>query len=132
MLVKTEMYTVECCNCGMLFGFSEDFERRRREDHEVWYCPRGHSQVFYGETKAEKLQKKLDKEREQREDAERNLTRTSQELATTERQRAAAKGQLTKVKNRIAKGVCPCCNRSFENLHNHMTTQHPDYAEPKI
>ena len=31
----------------------------------------------------------------------------------------------------MANGVCPCCNRSFENLRNHMHTQHPDYGQEK-
>lgn len=38
-----------------------------------------------------------------------------------------ARGQLTKLKRRVSNGVCPCCNRSFADLHRHMTEKHPDY-----
>lgn len=31
------------------------------------------------------------------------------------------------MKNRVANGVCPCCNRHFENLERHMKGQHPDF-----
>ena len=45
-----------------------------------------------------------------------------------ERSAAAYKGHLTRVKRRVGNGVCPCCNRTFKNLADHMTTKHPDYA----
>lgn len=31
--------------------------------------------------------------------------------------------------DRVGKGVCPCCKRSFTNLRRHMTTKHPDVAK---
>lgn len=39
----------------------------------------------------------------------------------------------TRTRNRIAAGVCPCCNRTFQNLADHMRTLHADYvaAEPE-
>lgn len=39
------------------------------------------------------------------------------------------KGEVTKLKKRIANGVCPCCKRSFCNLAAHMKTQHPEYTK---
>lgn len=38
------------------------------------------------------------------------------------------KGVVTRTRNRIANGVCPCCDRSFTNLQRHMASKHPDYA----
>jgi hypothetical protein len=29
----------------------------------------------------------------------------------------------------VANGVCPCCNRTFQNLARHMAGKHPDYEE---
>jgi hypothetical protein len=26
--------------------------------------------------------------------------------------------------------VCPCCNRSFQNLRRHMATKHPEFNAP--
>ena len=41
---------------------------------------------------------------------------------------SAQKGVTTRLKNRVQKGVCPCCNRYFAQLQRHMTTQHPNFA----
>ena len=48
-----------------------------------------------------------------------------------ERRASAARGQVTKLKNRAAAGVCPCCNRQFQNLKNHMATKHPEFNAPE-
>ncbi|WP_159103999.1 hypothetical protein [Rhodopseudomonas sp. B29] len=45
-----------------------------------------------------------------------------------ERRAAAARGQVTKIKNRVGHGVCPCCNRTFANLARHMAGEHPGYT----
>lgn len=33
----------------------------------------------------------------------------------------------TRIKNRVKNGVCPCCNRTFENLARHMQAKHSDF-----
>lgn len=45
-----------------------------------------------------------------------------------ERRLAATKGVVTRIKNRVGKGVCPCCKRTFPNLGAHMSEKHPDWA----
>jgi hypothetical protein len=42
---------------------------------------------------------------------------------------AAQKGVTTRIKRRVANGVCPCCKRTFQDLARHMAGQHPRYAE---
>jgi hypothetical protein len=42
----------------------------------------------------------------------------------------AARGQLTKFKKRVGRGVCPCCNRHFKDLARHMESKHPELIEP--
>ena len=46
----------------------------------------------------------------------------------TERQLSATRGVVTRIKNRVGHGVCPCCNRSFGNVARHMADQHPNWA----
>lgn len=59
-----------------------------------------------------------------------DLIRDKQEqLDAANRRTAAQKGKVTRIKNRVAAGVCPCCNRTFANLHNHMSKQHPDFKK---
>ena len=87
-----------------------------------WHCPNGHVLVFT-ETEVDKLKKQLASEQQRTE----MFRRENQEK---ERAIKSLKGQITKSKNRIANGICPCCNRSFSNLHRHMKTKHPDYTTP--
>ncbi len=35
-----------------------------------------------------------------------------------------------KMRTRVMNGVCPCCNRTFQNLMAHMKTEHPEAREP--
>ena len=119
---------VNCCTCGMTFAMPGDFKQRRRDDHEWFYCPAGHEQHYAGKSDAEKLRDELARK-------ERALVweRSRRDMAQAEAKhmRAVAnghKGAHQRTKNRVAKGVCPCCNRSFVNLAKHMSGQHPDYS----
>ncbi len=35
-----------------------------------------------------------------------------------------------RIEARVSKGVCPCCNRTFENVQKHMETKHRGYGLP--
>lgn len=114
----------DCATCGVIFGVTDEYEKRRREDGQSFYCPNGHSQGF-GASKSERLQRELDQER-QRLEAEKAWTRRQQaELDAERKSHASTKGQLTKTRNRIQAGICPDCNRHFINVERHMTTKHP-------
>ena len=96
-----------------------------RQKGKSFFCPNGHPQSYTGEPIEEKYKKaKLalasatESQKWWREEAEKKA-----------RSLSATKGQLTKTKNRIAKGVCPCCNRQFINLQRHMETKHPEYVK---
>lgn len=117
---QEQLETHVCVSCGISFAMPEWFIDARRKDKRSFYCPNGHS-LSYTEGEADKLRKQLDAEKQRAE----MFRRENQEKEKSIR---ALKGQITKTRNRIAKGVCPCCNRSFINLHRHMATKHPDYA----
>ena len=121
--INTGTYVVEtCCRCGIDFGIPEDFYVAVRDNSNKWfYCPNGHRQ-HYTVSRATKLQRQLDAAH----NAERDLRNR---LETTQRSRAALKGQVTKIKRRVGKGICPCCRRNFANLKHHMENQHPDWSE---
>lgn len=124
----TTFVVEECCKCGVQFGVTSALHQRRLKDRDWFYCPNGHAQHYVGKTEAQKL-----KERLAATERDRNYYREQREaarqLANHERARANGyKGALTKAKKRISKGVCPCCNRHFDNVQSHMETEHPDYA----
>lgn len=129
---------ITTCWCGIRHGVPRelyDFVSRQHNNGERQrdiYCPLGHSWVFSGQGEAARLRE--EKERlEQRLAAQRLATQAARDQAdAAERRRAAAKGQLTKVKKRVANGVCPCCNRTFANLALHMESKHPDFATPPV
>lgn len=111
----------ECCNCGVLFAMPDDMKQRRKDDHQTFWCPNGHGQHYTAKSDAEKLQDKLDQEKQ----------RTAALLAEKDQVEAslrATKGQLTKAKRRAANGVCPCCKRTFKDLARHVAGQHPQYV----
>lgn len=114
--------SIECCNCGVVFAMPVSWLKHYREDPDRWfYCPAGHQQHF-AESEVTRLKKQLSQYQSQ-------LEWEKGRRKNTERRLSAQKGQVTKIKRRVGKGVCPCCNRFFPNLHNHMETQHPDFAQ---
>jgi len=121
-------YTFEahqCGTCGVVWAIDLEYLNARREDHEGWVCPNGHSFVYNGPSETEKLKRQLERERTR-------SGRIAAERDQIEASRRATKGVVTKMKKRAAAGVCPCCNRTFKQLADHMATQHPEYAEAKV
>lgn len=124
------MTAMLCGQCGIEFAVPDAFYKERQEKGPAlgWHCPNGHSRVFR-ESTSEVLRRERDLlvQRIAAKDDDIKYHREQREAA--ERRAAAARGQITKIKNRVGHGVCPCCNRTFENLQRHMTTQHPTFAE---
>lgn len=117
-----ELVTEECNDCGVMFGIPIYLRNQRIEDHQWFYCPNGHQLHYTGQTEAQKLQRQLTAERDRT-----NYWRD--EHQREKRSHSATKGQLTKARRRIGRGVCPCCNRSFPALAEHMKTEHPEVAD---
>jgi hypothetical protein len=111
-----------CCNCGMTFGITQGFMDMRRNDGEIFYCPNGHSQHY-----SHSIKSKLEDMKKAFLNAQQDTQWWREEAEAKAKALSSTKGQLTKVKNRIAKGVCPCCNRQFLDLNRHMDNQHPEY-----
>jgi len=116
--------TEDCCECGLPFAMTKEFKDRRVKDHGWFYCPSGHQQHYTGKTEEQKLREQLERAEIQRDHAR----------SEAERQRraaAAARGQVTKAKNRAAKGICPHpeCKRSFVDVARHVKSKHPEMVE---
>lgn len=111
-----------CCNCGVAFAMTTDFDRRRRNDRKDFYCPAGHQQHYTGPTEAQKLKAELERK-------EQMLQAAQARAATAEDECALVAKAHHRMRNRVMNGVCPCCNRSFGNLMRHMKSEHPEFAE---
>lgn len=126
MATKTytdELVVMECGECGITFAMPENFRRDRLNNHKLgWYCPNGHSRVFFGKTEAQKLRDELKSVRI-------DVTEQSQSRRKAERSLIATKGHFTRLKKKVAVGECPCCGAVFKNLRRHMTNKHPDWVD---
>jgi hypothetical protein len=118
--------TVVICWCGMTHAVPtelRDYQLRCFQDGRTVpsiFCPVGHGHAPAGTPEVEKVRQEL----------QRAQSRTASLVARLDQEKAshaATKGQLTKTRNRAAKGVCPCCNRSFVNVARHVATKHPDF-----
>lgn len=122
------LIVLDCPNCGVIFAITTDYEQRRRNDKQKLYCPNGHPMIYH-ESEADRL-----REDKQRLEQSLRMERDNAEF-WRERDKAsqaslrATKAAHTRTKNRIAKGVCPCCKRHFTNVERHIAGQHPEYVE---
>lgn len=122
---------ITCGVCGIPFGLEESHLRKLRQTGDNFYCPNGHI-IGYGKGENQRLKDQLAREKHQAEQQQAWL-RDDVEREQRARERAehslrTTKGVVTKIRKRIGAGVCPCCDRSFQNLQRHMKGQHPTWA----
>ena len=118
---------IRCGACGCLFGLSRFLYDARRADKGTFYCSNGHPRGYL-ESEADKLRRERDRLTQRLAEKDDEIKRQRDLREGTERQLSATRGVLTRIKNRVGHGVCPCCNRSFGDLTRHMKTKHPTYA----
>lgn len=121
-----EWVAKKCPHCGVNYCLDKDFDDYRQKGAKNddgsplnWHCPNGHP-LIYRESEADKLRRERDR-------LTQRIAQKDDELRDLENRRRAALGQVTKLRNRVGNGVCPCCARSFTNLRRHMETQHADW-----
>lgn len=122
--LDVEIVLEECCSCGVVFGMTKQTKQHYlKYKAEMFYCPNGHSQHYVGKSDAEKL-----KEAEAARVAAEARAKLAENAAGVERKRAEderEKAKKARAKlNRVAKGVCPECKRSFSDLARHMHVKH--------
>lgn len=117
MIFENEYTTIHPECCGAPFAVPTPVYQRWRRDHTWWHCPHcGSRRHFLGKSEAqqriEHLDRQLNNERSRREQAQRRADENSR--------------KYKRMRHRIQHGVCPDCNRTFQNLARHMTTEHPE------
>jgi len=121
---------INCGECGGTYAINERYRQQQYEKGGSWTCPYCKTGWGYSENnensrlkaEKEKLERRLTLEKNRREVAE----------GEAQRQSHLARGQKaakTRLKNRIKNGVCPCCNRTFQNLAQHIKGQHPEFVD---
>lgn len=126
--VESRIVVEGCINCGLDFGIGERFRKQRLDDHGTFYCPNGHGQHFTADNEAERLRKQVARLQQTAQTSRENEQFHRERAAHERRSAAATRGHLTRLRKRIANGVCPCCTRSFENVRRHIQGQHPEWV----
>lgn len=112
-----------CGECGIRQAVARGAWEGRQSSGKGFFCFNGHERVFRDTTEAE-LKRDLERERQVREAAEARAGRAEQNLSQVARAHR-------KMRDRVMNGVCPCCNRSFGNLREHMKTEHPAFGSER-
>ena len=111
--VTVELTEINCGKCGGTYAINERYRKQKYEDSSAWHCP--YCQCSWGYVKGENAQL-----REQIE-SERKRTQLALQRENEER---AEKDRLARKLKRVNRGVCPECNRSFQNIARHMACKH--------
>jgi hypothetical protein len=122
MMLSVEFVVVTCGTksdggCNVTLAMSRTTYEETKRTGRTWYCPNGHPRVWGGPTTEQRLR-----------DAEARQVHLGDQLRAAEVAAEKARVEAARLLQRAANGVCPCCNRSFENLRRHVETQHPDLA----
>lgn len=117
---STALTEIVCGQCGIQFAVPENWRAEKQETGDGWYCPNGHCRA-YKESDAAKYRRLLNEEKA------RHL-KTLSRLNETEAAEQKITKELSRIKKRASAGVCPCCNRTFQQLARHMKTKHPEQA----
>lgn len=118
------------CKCQMWIPDELNAAALQGRGEIPFYCAYGHRQFYIeGESEATKLRRERDLLAQRIAQRDDEIKRQRELREGTERQLSATRGVVTRIKNRVGHGVCPCCNRTFGDLARHMASKHADYAQ---
>lgn len=121
--------TTACCVCRVDIVMTPDQESQLRQSGGTFHCIWGHAQHFTrGPSEADKLRQERDRLKQQQARLIEERQAADRRADAAQRSARAFKGQVTRIKGRVAAGVCPCCNRTFQDLARHMKGQHPEFT----
>jgi hypothetical protein len=115
--------TESCCNCGIVFAFPSTLMDGLRTTGGSFYCPNGHGQ-HYTKTEVDRLKEKLAEQTRQATAMAATANDMANRARSAEEKADKSSKELARIKKRVSAGVCPCCDRTFQNLQRHMSTQH--------
>lgn len=111
LAVTVTLTQISCGECGGTYAINERYRQQSEQEARCWTCPYCRASWGYpGKTEAQK----------ERDRHQATLARLNDEKAARER--------LERKLKRVNRGVCPECNRSFQNLAQHMKCKHQKKA----
>jgi RNase P subunit RPR2 len=113
---RVTINALDCPNCGVVFGITDEYEQRHRESGAYFYCPNQHY-MSYGESRLQNAERARDAAAGRAEQLALDNERLVNDLLD------AAK-EAQRLKRRAKAGVCSECHRTFQNVARHMATKH--------
>jgi hypothetical protein len=128
-LQYTGKLVITSCWCGIRLAIPDDlFSYAQRRGHAV-YCPLGHTFV-YADNELDRLKARAEHAEWEVKFARASRDAARDQAAAAERSARALRGHITRLRRKIADGVCPVpgCRRNFANVKAHIAGQHPEWA----
>ncbi len=118
-----------CGVCEIPHAIPSEMYDDRLANGGDWYCPNGH-ELHFVETTAQRLEREVATAKQQVRAARASRDAAWDQAGAAERSARAYRGHATRLRNRIANGVCPVagCRRHFDNVQDHIAGQHPEWA----
>ena len=91
--------TITCATCKIQFMIPELARQRYQDRGDDFHCPNGHSN-HYRESELDRVKKQLAQANSEKDSYARSLNTAREYIATKEKQLSAAKGRITKLKNK--------------------------------
>lgn len=144
MTTVFDLTQVKCYTCNTPIYMHAQTLADLKQSQRTFTCLYGHKQGFYGNRgspadKIAALERDVAKAKqnearlhEEIDAAKKATARASARAEQNLRSARAFKGAATRIRTRVAGGVCPCCNRTFAALTEHMKKQHPDYPRAPL
>lgn len=112
--VTVELTEINCGACGGTYAINERYRQQKYQKGESWTCPYCRASWGYsGNSENEKLRRELAAE-----------TKRKEAALARENELRVEKEKVERKLKRVNRGVCPECNRSFQNLARHMACKH--------
>lgn len=132
--MKTLTYTgtltiLHCGVCQIPHAIPTEMYNDRLANGGEWWCPNGHNLHFIT-TEADKLKRELASAQRDAQWYATSRQAAWDQARAAERSARAVRGWNTRLRNRIANGVCPVarCHRHFDQVQAHIETVHPEWA----
>jgi transposase-like protein len=129
MTFELQFEPTTCCTCGLTFAVPIAWYRKKRETHERFCCPNGCKLEFSAKTELDRVREETDRARAEAKTVQAQLNEERHLRLVRERELEKLSKAKAALENRVSKGQCPCCNRTFKHLARHMSSKHPEKVE---
>jgi hypothetical protein len=112
----------QCGTCGVWATCPEIVYEQHYAQGGYHFCPNGHQ---WGWSKEKCEREQLRRERDM---LKQQAARLEDEARLASERAEKAEAANRRIKKRSAAGTCPCCQRTFSNMAEHMKRQHPQFV----